>query len=321
MFTSLSEHRAGLSSCPQNPASFASRHSGPPVLGPGALIEARPNSQMDVSGQEAKSEPSAGAVVRVEIGLGTIENEQVDAIVSPMVGHDPASTRIGKILNNVTGGQLEVKFSQEAGEATLPSETVVVEGLPGLKCKAVIFLNLLCWDDNQNGSAVQALRQGIKRIFAICNIRGYSSVTLPVLGTGVLLCFPPKITSLILLEEVGIYGQNQISRSGFLVRVIIHPKDKESSQAFWSAQGILLQRGFINNIIPDQGSFYQCVSLTKDEITAMMGGVKLQILCGDIVNERTDVIVNTTNFENLWFGVSKAILTAAGPAVHAELKQ
>ncbi|MEQ2259997.1 hypothetical protein XENORESO_017752, partial [Xenotaenia resolanae] len=119
---------------------------------------------MDVLNQGAASGATIKAGVQVEIVQGTIENQQVDALVSPMVGHDPLSTRIGKTLSNMTGGQLEAQFHKEAGGATLPSESVVVEGLPGLKCKAVFFLNLLCWDCDQHGSAAQTLRQGIKKI-------------------------------------------------------------------------------------------------------------------------------------------------------------
>lgn len=72
-----------------------------------------------------------------------------------MIGHDPLSSRIGKTLSNIFGKQLEEKFTKETGKATLPGETFVVDGLPGLKCKAVIFLNLLCWDNKEHGSAAQ----------------------------------------------------------------------------------------------------------------------------------------------------------------------
>uniref|UniRef100_A0A7N8Y3A1 Poly [ADP-ribose] polymerase n=1 Tax=Mastacembelus armatus TaxID=205130 RepID=A0A7N8Y3A1_9TELE len=47
--------------------------------------------------------------------------------------------------------------------------------------------------------------------------------------------------------------------------------------------------------------------------------VKLYMVHGDILNAGTDVIVNTTDFSNNPAGVSKAILTAAGPTVQAEL--
>ncbi|XP_047241013.1 protein mono-ADP-ribosyltransferase PARP14-like isoform X1 [Girardinichthys multiradiatus] len=275
--------------------------------------------KVDVPDQEAASGATAEAPVQVEIVQGTIENQQVDAIVSPMVGHDPVSTRIGNTLSNMTGGQLEAKFHKEAGGATLPSESVVVEGLPGLKCKAVFFLNLLSWDNNQHGSAAQALRQGIKKILTTCNVRAYSSVTLPVLGTGSLLRFPNNVACRILLEEVSVFEQNQTRRSPFLVRIVVQPMDKESSKALQSAQGDLHLRGFTNDVNPAQASFYRHVSITNDEVTAMIGGVKLQILHGDIVAAGTDVIVNTTDFKNHQSGVSNAILTAAGPAVAAEL--
>lgn len=79
----------------------------------------------------------------------------MDVLVSPMASHDPLSTRVGNILSNMVGPQLTAKFHTEAGGATLPGDTVLVEGLPALRSKAVIFLNLLSWDNNQHGAAVQ----------------------------------------------------------------------------------------------------------------------------------------------------------------------
>uniref|UniRef100_A0A8C6T8J7 Poly [ADP-ribose] polymerase n=1 Tax=Neogobius melanostomus TaxID=47308 RepID=A0A8C6T8J7_9GOBI len=46
---------------------------------------------------------------------------------------------------------------------------------------------------------------------------------------------------------------------------------------------------------------------------------ELQVVQGDIIHEKTDVIVNSTGFKSEPAGVSKAILTAAGPPVQAEL--
>lgn len=74
--------------------------------------------------------------------------------MSPMIGHDPVSTRIGNILQTNVGPQLGALFYQEAGGATLPSDIVVVERVPVVKCKAVIFLNLQCWDNKQDGPAI-----------------------------------------------------------------------------------------------------------------------------------------------------------------------
>ncbi len=45
-------------------------------------------------------------------------------------------------------------------------------------------------------------------------------------------------------------------------------------------------------------SFYRHVSFTNGEVTAMLGGVTLQMVRGDIIHERTDAIINTTDFSN-----------------------
>ena len=76
-------------------------------------------------------------------------------MVSPMVLHDPLSTRIGNILNEIVGSQLTSKFLAEEGEESIPGDSVLVEGLPGLPSDAVFFLNLSRWDDDENGLAVQ----------------------------------------------------------------------------------------------------------------------------------------------------------------------
>ncbi|XP_053199298.1 protein mono-ADP-ribosyltransferase PARP14-like isoform X2 [Scomber japonicus] len=279
---------------------------------------------MDAAAQDTTRGATAGntrGCVLVQIIQGTLETQQVDVLVSPMASHDPLSTRVGNILSNMVGPQLTAKFHTEAGGATLPGDTVLVEGLPALRSKAVIFLNLLSWDNNQHGAAVQALRLGINKILARCENRGFSSVAFPVLGTGAVLRFPHSLASKVLLEEINGFEQSRASRASFNVHIVIHPNDKESSKAFQSAQGTLHLRGFTNDANPDQASFYRHVSVNDDEVTALLGGVKLQMVQGDIVNERTDVIVNTTDFSNNQAGVSKAILTAAGPTVQAELAQ
>lgn len=195
----------------------------------------------------------------------------MDVIVSPMVSHNPASTNVGKALVSVVGPELTAKFQKEAGGATLPGETVIVEGLPGLKCKTVVFLNLNRWDNAQDGNSVQVkyvilwfcaiiltlksfqnynkqlcsfqeLRQGIRKILASCKIRGFSSVAFPVLGTGALLAFPHRLASSVLLEEVRAFEQNQITKTPFLVYIVVHPKDKESSKVRKMSMHLLIYK-------------------------------------------------------------------------------
>ncbi|XP_039997500.1 protein mono-ADP-ribosyltransferase PARP14-like [Xiphias gladius] len=191
--------------------------------------------QVDAASQDTARGATGGAPgdgVHVEIVQGTIENQQVDALVSPMVGHNPWSTRIGNTLYKMVGSQLTARFREEVGEETLPGDAVLVEGLPGLPSSAVLFLNLVPWDDDQDGTAVQVLRLGINKILTSCENRGLGSVALPVLGAGVALCFPPSVVARVLLEEVHAFKQSRASRTPFLIQIVIHPNDTESNEVF-----------------------------------------------------------------------------------------
>lgn len=51
-----------------------------------------------------------------------------------------------------------------------------------------------------------------------------------MLGTGAVLQFPHSVASRVLLEEVGEFEKDRINSPPFLVRVVIHPSDKDSSK-------------------------------------------------------------------------------------------
>lgn len=79
----------------------------------------------------------------------------MDAVVSPMVHHDPLSTRVGNTLYGLVGSQLTAKFRKQAEEETMPGDTVLVDGLNELPSNAVIFLNLIPWDEDPDGTSIQ----------------------------------------------------------------------------------------------------------------------------------------------------------------------
>ncbi|KAK5858648.1 hypothetical protein PBY51_002771 [Eleginops maclovinus] len=75
------------------------------------------------------------------------------------------------------------------------------------------------------------------------------------------------------------------------------------------------------NLNQEGQAIFRSLTSDLDEITMTVGGgVKLQLVFGDITNETTDAVVNTTNFVDFQNGVCKDILTVAGPDVEAELK-
>ncbi|KAK9524916.1 hypothetical protein VZT92_017275 [Zoarces viviparus] len=193
------------------------------------------------SGNAAPSDPgfqrgaTGGAPedgVHVDVIQETLESQQVDALVSPMVGHDPLSTRVGNTLCEMVGSQLTAGFRKEAGEETTPGDAVLVEGFSALPSNAVFFLNLVPWDEDPDGTPVQVLKLAVNIILSTCENRGFGSVALPLLGAGNALQFPESVVVRVLQEEVHAFKQNRGSRTPFLVRLVIPPTDEESSESF-----------------------------------------------------------------------------------------
>ncbi|XP_041841564.1 uncharacterized protein LOC121639996 isoform X1 [Melanotaenia boesemani] len=197
---------------------------------------------VDADSQDAERRAAAGAPggrICVEIVQGTIETQQVDALASPMVGNDPLSTRVGNILNKMVGSQMTSLFRKARGDESLPGDSVLLEGLAGLPSDAVLFVNLIPWNDDLDGTAVEVLRLGINNILTSCEERGFGSVALPVLGAGIALRFPDSVVAKILLEQVNAFQQNRASSTPLVVRIVIHPDASEVLQAFKFVQEAL----------------------------------------------------------------------------------
>ncbi|XP_064787375.1 uncharacterized protein LOC135510413 [Oncorhynchus masou masou] len=208
--------------------------------------------QRDTTAASTRGPAAPEVCVQVEIIQGTIEKQEVDALVSPMLGSDPLSSRVGNALLEAAGPGLMKAFARKSGGRTAPGNNVLVEGLSGLSSGRVFFLSCAHWDNNPQGPAVQALRQGVRKILTSCENRGFRSVAFPLVGTGVVLQFPDNVVTQVLLEEIRTYEQNRASRTPFLVRIIVHPNDRDSTKAFQTAQNALHLRGFVLGTRPEQ---------------------------------------------------------------------
>ncbi|KAK6291879.1 hypothetical protein J4Q44_G00376640 [Coregonus suidteri] len=208
--------------------------------------------QRDTTSASTRGAAAPEVCVQVEIIQGTIEKQQVDALVSPMVGSDPLSSRVGNVLLEAAGQALMTAFLRESGGQTAPGDNVLVDGLSGLGSGRVFFLSCAHWDNNSQGPAVQALRQGVRKVLTSCEKQGFRSVAFPVVGTGVVLQFPHNVATQVLLEEIRRYEQNRASRTPFLIRIVVHPNDRDSTKAFQTAQNALHLRGFVLGARPEQ---------------------------------------------------------------------
>ncbi|XP_030018836.1 protein mono-ADP-ribosyltransferase PARP14-like [Sphaeramia orbicularis] len=204
----------------------------------GSSVSSDSGVQIDDASQDIAT-GCFGSGVHIETVQGTIETQQVDAVVSPMVGSDPCSTRIGNALYETVGNQLIETYKKAAGGEPTPGDSVLAEGLSGLPSNAVFFLNLTCWDNDEDGIAIQVLRLAINNVLTSCEKRGFASVAFPVVGAGMALQFPDVVVARVLSEQVRAFEQERASRTPFLIRIVIHPSDKEFIKAFRSVRETL----------------------------------------------------------------------------------
>ncbi|XP_027893669.1 uncharacterized protein LOC114157094 [Xiphophorus couchianus] len=172
--------------------------------------------------------------VQVEVVQGTIESQQTDAVVSPMVFNDPLSTRVGNILSKAIGRPVTQRVKQKSEDKMGPGDVILEENLTGVPFGAVFFLNLVQWDAEDDGIAVQVLRLGINQILTSCESKGFGSVALPALGTGIALCFPVTLVARVLLEEISKFEQERTTSAP--VRVLLVLPDPEDVEFFKSVQ-------------------------------------------------------------------------------------
>ncbi|MBN3299572.1 PAR14 polymerase, partial [Amia calva] len=272
------------------------------------------------TGVTASSPGTRNSCICVEVALGNIEDQHVDVLVSAMKSRDLLSTRVGKALLEKAGNQLQQRFTQASqGTSISPGDVLQVDRITGLGCKLIFFIELIKWDGSQHGRAFEALRRGLSRVLEACESQGFSSIAFPVIGPGVVLGFPHNVAAQVLLEEIAHFEQSRQSAAVTFIRLVILPKDKEASLAFQDAQRRVNLKGLRMAMQSEQTSFYHSLTEVQDNVTLMLGGIQLKVVFGDILQERVDVIVNSTDFSTNHTGVCKAIMSAAGAAVQAEI--
>ncbi|CAL8327056.1 unnamed protein product [Lota lota] len=274
------------------------------------------NAELEAAGdrQFQESTGASGPSIQLKTMEGFIEEQQVDVIVLPMKDHDPHSTGLGKRMSEIIGPRLEAAFQKRGKECQLPVE-VDVDGLMKLHCRKVFFVNLLPWDREHSETAVQALKQGFQHVLTSCQKQGFGSIAFPKLGTGEVLQFPWHVVESALVKEIGTHELNRHSWP-LKIHIVVHPSDSQTYKAKTRGSFFFFLSGII--AVSSSASFSGYASTNLKMATAMVGGVQFELFHGDIVCEKTDVIVNTIQKYADQSGVSKAILKAAGTHVKDE---
>ncbi|KAM4537581.1 uncharacterized protein PAE49_021870 [Odontesthes bonariensis] len=262
--------------------------------------------------------PNTAAVnnTTLKIRLGSLEDEQVRVLVAPMISKELTSTKIGKGLLKKGGPEMQKNFELMAKKAaSSPGSVMVVDAPSSLGCSKIFFIECRPWD-GVRGRSVQALGNGLKSCLDLCVKQGWCSVALPVIGPGVALKYPLREAVQVLTDRIHQFGASASCGSVSTIHVVIKPDNPNSEECYHDVHSRLS----LSMNQSGRAIFSSFTSDLADVTITVGGGAKVQIICGDITNETTDAVVNTTDFKGFQTSACKGILTVAGPQVETELK-
>ncbi|XP_034412586.1 protein mono-ADP-ribosyltransferase PARP14-like [Cyclopterus lumpus] len=254
---------------------------------------------------------------RMEIKLGDLADEQANVLVVPMLKGQLNSTKIGYCLLTKTGNAIQANFDSVAANGTVvPGDVLQVAAPPSLGCSKLFFIECSPWD-GVGGSSVQVLSCTLRRCLDLCVQQGLTSVAFPIIGSGIVFKYPLREAVQVLTDSICQFGLTGSSGSLSTIHIVIKPDYPDSQECYNE-----VYRHLSVNMNQDGRAIFKSLTSDLDDLTLTMGGeVKLQLVFGNISNETTDAVVNTTDFLNFKNdGVCKDILTRAGPEVEAELR-
>ncbi|KAF4086741.1 hypothetical protein AMELA_G00087870 [Ameiurus melas] len=258
------------------------------------------------------------AGVWIEIKKGNIINESVRGIVNTTNKEMNLTTGVSGAIFRAAGSSVQEECKQHG---PLKGDTAAVTSAGNLQCDFIIHMT------GPHSTAEARLR--VKNVLERCEEKQISTVSFPAVGTG---GGGVKSVDAVIAMLQGIQDHlSQHSSTALRLIYVVADRDevlKDFQQGLnqWSTRS--QQDSDDNSEYEDEdGEYYygsdeESLSSEQEEddrngnTEAIIGRVKVKVICGDITKEKTDAIVSSTNTNlNLSSGVSGAILKAAGQTV------
>lgn len=158
------------------------------------------------------------------------------------------------------------------------------------------------------------------------------SIAFAAIGTGI-LSFPRDQVAKVYFDEVFSYNQKNPKTKLEKVRFVLHDKDKDTIQAFHSAEKIQnsapisagenksgQQQNGATSSSPATSAFSPVKERSSDHLETTVGNLCFQVQPGDVTHETTDAIAVITNsqLDLTDSAAGKAILQAGGSSIKTE---
>ncbi|CAB4021318.1 poly [ADP-ribose] polymerase 14-like, partial [Paramuricea clavata] len=289
---------------------------------------------------------------RIRIIVGDLAQQKVDVIVNTTNQKiDLNANACGRALLKVAGKEL-LSECQKIG--SLKVGDMASTGSAKLNCKRVYHVRASPWD---SGKGAQILGTLIKKCLDQMEKDTLRSIAIPAIGTGNLHCPRPEVTKILFdevtdyftahpqstIEEVHFVAFNgdQATVDAFLdalqelrIKMILSRTRKHGKARIDALQEIkseILRKEtrpvllFRNKVVPNAGSQSDVTFTEKHDgsLELWLGSRNLtvQIVCGDISKEKTDLIMHVIGQDfSVKGGVAKALIKAGGDSIIQECK-
>ncbi|XP_072542636.1 protein mono-ADP-ribosyltransferase PARP14 isoform X2 [Salminus brasiliensis] len=290
---------------------FKERNTKPPPKAAQRVFPKMPDNKVKLAG------------VWIEVKKGNITNETVRGIVNTTNNQMNLTNGVSGAIFKAAGPSVQQECQNHG---PLQSDTVAVTSAGNLQCDYIIHMM------GPHSAAEVQLR--VKKVLERCEEKQISTVSFPAVGTG---GGGVKGAEAITAMLQG-FDDHLSQRSSTVVKLIYVVIDrdevlKEFLQGLkqWTSK---TQDSDDENEEPDSDEEWEDQEslLGSDEeeeeeddhisgttTEAIIGRIKVKVICGDITKDTTEAIVSSTNTNlNLNSGVSGAILKAAGQTVVEE---
>ncbi|XP_077865003.1 protein mono-ADP-ribosyltransferase PARP14-like [Saccoglossus kowalevskii] len=293
-----------------------------------------------------KGEISVRGGKTVRLVKGSISAEKVDVIVNttrPTLDLDTGA--VSKSILQAAGVQLQQEINNKttSGVSTNEGDIIITSG-GNTQCNNIYHVICCKWNNNNTSKASQVLGKIMQNCLNTAAQSDYKSIAFPAIGTGG-LGFPGDATAKIMYEEVIAYINANPSSSVSDIRFVVY--DFLAIQAFedeigrWNSYGggsfspmkqHKKKEGFIHSghqrlqgasgYNQEKSVFMQFKEKSRNngDCQMVIGKILVQLQEGDITNETTEAIVNSSNRDlDLKLGaVSQAILKKGGQSIVTE---
>ncbi|XP_046562803.1 protein mono-ADP-ribosyltransferase PARP14-like isoform X2 [Haliotis rubra] len=273
--------------------------------------------------------------IKINVVPGEIAKEQVDVIVNTTSSSlDLSKGAVSTSILKTGGDAIQMECSTKYPDG-IKSGQIAITGAGSLICQSIFHTCLPSWPRDQNGEMI--LQTLVAKCLKKASDKQYRSIAFPALGTGN-LGYPRDVVAKTMMETMEQFGQDNPTTSLQEVKIVVYHKDTATIKAFdyqkgkdTGGAGVPSQhRGHRRSrqfgdkpqgASATDDSDWQYISKSDLTLVYQLGKVQLTLKQGDLLKEKADCIVNSTNSDlNLTVGaVSQSILRKGGQQLTDEL--